>query len=317
MAYPNSHILRVDCPGTGWKRWVMLRSDAHHDNIHSLHDLERDHLEQARERDALIIDAGDIFCAMQGKGDPRGNYDALRPEHKTDRYLDALVATAAEFYRPYARNFALIGRGNHETAVLKHRGTDLTDRLTERLRMAGGVTMPGAYSGWVSLRFAINTTTRMSRTIHYYHGSGGGGPVTRGVIQSNRHAVNWPDADVIFSGHTHDGWILPIVRERLTEHGRPYNHMTWHIKTPTYKDETSGGVGWAVERGHNPKPLGCVWLELAYRSEDKAIHITPQPMFSAGPGLPQSWQGERPASDWVPAWMGPAGSDAEGGEGDA
>lgn len=314
--HPNSHLIRLDDVGAGYERWIMLRSDAHHDNIHSLHDLEREHLEMARDRDAMILDAGDIYCAMQGRGDPRGSYDALRPEHRTDKYLDALVSTAIDFYAPYARNFALIGHGNHETKVIKHYGTDLVDRLAAGLRGHGGATLAGAYSGWVTLRFQIHQTINLRKVIRYYHGSGGGGPVTRGTIQTNRHAVNWPDANIVFSGHTHDSWMVPIARERINLNGEPYNDIAYHLRTPTYKDETSGGMGWAVERGLNPKPLGCWWLRLTYRHRGQ-IEIMPMPEHSAGPGLPQHAVPIDPNSPGgVPYFEMPAGYDSEGGEGD-
>ena len=291
----------------------MLRSDAHHDNVHCLQDIERRHLEKAKERDALVLDVGDIFCAMQGRGDPRGNYDALRPEHRTEKYLDALVSTASTFYAPYARHFALMAHGNHETAVIKHRNTDLIDRLTAELRRAGGVTMSGTYAGWVTLRFEVHTTQRLSKTIRYYHGTGGGGPVTRGTIQSNRMAVNWPDGDIVVSGHTHDAWILPVTRDRVTQTGRPYRDIAYHVRTPTYKDETSGGMGWAVERGQNPKPIGCAWIELEYIHHGQ-IKVTPYLDLEPGPGA--SSRGTEPNGlDGMPAWeMAAASMNGDGGE---
>ena len=100
-----------------------------------------------------------------------------------------------------------------------------------------------------------------NKTLLYFHGSGGGGPVTRGAIQTNRMAVNYPDADVVMSGHTHDNWIIPIKRQRIGQSGVPYQDLAYHVRTPTYKDEYDSGVGWAIEKGLNPKPLGCVWLE--------------------------------------------------------
>jgi hypothetical protein len=35
--------------------------------------MEKRHLELARKRNAVIIDGGDLFCAMQGKYDPRSD----------------------------------------------------------------------------------------------------------------------------------------------------------------------------------------------------------------------------------------------------
>ena len=95
----------------------------------------------------------------------------------------------------------------------------------------------------------------------YFHGAGGGGPVTRGVIQTNRMAVFLPDADFILSGHTHDSWVVPIARERISKAGRIYQDEQIHIRSATYKDEYGDGYsGLHVERGAPPKPLGGWWL---------------------------------------------------------
>lgn len=265
---PNSHIIRLDVK-PGWEQWIMLSSDRHHDNAQTRQDLERAHLEKAKARNAIILDFGDAFCAMQGKYDPRSNMADVRPEHKRDDYLDALLETATDFYAPYAPYFALISRGNHETNIRNRHGIDLTSALVDRLRQRGSRAVTGEYSGWVLFRFHIRNITT-TRKLHYHHGSGGGGPVTRGTIATNRAAVNWPDANILVSGHTHDQWTLPIRREGCRENGIPYSDLAWHIRTPSYKDEHERGSGWAVERGHNPKPLGCVWLRFSAGRADLA-----------------------------------------------
>lgn len=265
----KSHIVRFDGIKTGWQQWVMLSSDRHHDNALTNWELERKHLDKAKERNALIIDAGDMFCAMQGKYDPRSSMDSLRPEHKRDDYLDALIETALDFYKPYAANFALVGRGNHEANIRARHGVDLTERFVGELRKHGSGAMSGEYSGWVTFRFEIHKTVRTVRHLHYFHGAGGGGPVTRGVISSNRMAVNYPDADIVLSGHTHDQWVVSVKRERITQEGVPYMDLAFHVRTPTYKDEYQTGSGWAIEKGHNPKPLGCVWVRFFYEASVK------------------------------------------------
>jgi hypothetical protein len=261
QTHPNVHTFRFDDISAGWEQWVLLRSDAHHDNRHCDWDFERKHLDEARARNAIILDGGDLFCAMQGKYDPRSSMDDLRPEHKRTDYLDALVSTAADFYQPYARQFAILGRGNHETNITRRHGTDLTDALARKLREAGGNVYPGGYGGWVRFLFNVRTTFRTSKRLKYYHGAGGGGPVTRGTIQTNRQAVYLPDADVVWNGHTHDAYVLPIQRERLNDAGRIQQDCVWYVRTPGYKDEyDDGATGWHVERGAPPKPIGACWM---------------------------------------------------------
>lgn len=260
---PNVHEIHFREIRSGWEQWVLLSSDRHHDNAWCDHDLERKHLEQAAERNAVIIDAGDLFDAMQGKDDRRSSKDQLRVENKRTAYLDSLLKEAAEFYGPYAGNFAVIGRGNHETAVLEKHGVDLISNFVHRLNADhDGNAYAGGYGGWVVFRFHIQKTVIVSRHLKYFHGSGGGGPVTRGVIQTNRMAVMYPDADIVFSGHTHDAWIMPIARERISQRGMQFQDLSYHVRTPTYKDEYRAGEGgWHVERGGPPKPIGAMWLK--------------------------------------------------------
>lgn len=112
-------VLTVNIPyaGKDWEQWFLLRSDAHHDNLHADHAMEKRHLDLALERGAGILDFGDLFCAMQGKWDKRADVDQLRPELVSAKYLDRLVEYNADFYRRYARNWILLARGNHETSI--------------------------------------------------------------------------------------------------------------------------------------------------------------------------------------------------------
>ncbi len=261
--------IRVTSPvaGEGWEQWFLLRSDAHHDNVHCNQDLEREHLELARERNAGILDFGDAFCAMQGKWDPRADPEQLRPEYRGKNYLDLLVDQAHEFYRPYAQNFLLLSRGNHETSIIKRHQTDLTERLVGFLRAGGNSqAQVGSYQGWVWFHFKIGGTQTVNFRLRYTHGYGGGGPVTRDVIQTARQSAILQNADIVVSGHTHDSWHLPLIQERLNAEGIPERRVVHFIKPGSYKDEFSAGDGWAVEKGHPPKPLGASWLRF-YRAE--------------------------------------------------
>lgn len=262
----NIHRFHLSLDRVGDEQWFLLQSDVHYDNPKCQRPTFQRHLEEARERDAPILDNGDFFCAMQGKWDKRGSKSDLRPEHQRADYLDALIETAAADLAPYADLLTIRGQGNHETAILKKHETNLTERLVERLKVAGApnVTL-GGYSGYVV--FDINTAGRhQAFKLHYMHGYGGGGPVTRGVIQTNRMAVYLADADFVWTGHTHDRWSVEIDRVRLS---RDLSQMEYvrqiHFRTPGYKEEfTDGWGGWHVERGGPPKPIGAAWLRFRY-----------------------------------------------------
>jgi hypothetical protein len=266
------NVLTVRCDvASGWSQEFLLRSDVHHDNPHCDQKHERKHLQEAIDRNAGIIDAGDLFCAMQGKFDKRADKSAIRLEHQSGDYLDKLVKTAADFYEPFAGNFLVIGRGNHETAIHKRAETDLTERLVERLNeRTESKIQAGGYSGWVRFLFQ-QKTWRGSSLLYYHHGTGGGGPVTRGVIQTNRMAVFNPDPQIILTGHTHDDWVVPIRRQRLSDAGVPYYDEQIHVRTPGYKDGWDHGyAGWEVEKMLGPKPKGAAWLKFSFSA--KEIH---------------------------------------------
>lgn len=260
----NVLTVRFEDISVGWEQWMLLSADRHHDSIYCNRTLERAHLEQVKERDALIFDFGDLFCAMQGKYDPRASKDVLREEDKVNDYLDSIVRHAEEDYAPYAEYWALIGRGNHDANILKRLGTDIINSLVDRLRdKHGSKVVAGGYGGWIRFMFTYHQTSQQSIKMKYHHGSGGGGPVTKGVIQTNRQGVYLKNADIVVNGHTHDAWIMPIATESLSEAGVVKRGLTHFVRTPGYHDEyfKSKGVGGFVqEKWHPPKPIGAVWL---------------------------------------------------------
>lgn len=263
----NIHRLNVTLPKVGDEQLVLLQSDVHWDNPHCDLSLLTSHLDEAKALDAPVLDNGDWFCAMQGKWDKRANKNDLRPEHQRADYLDALVSTSAEFLEPYRRILTLRGRGNHETAIEKKHETNLTDRLVERLRTQGSATVQtGGYSGFVVFSVTYNGTERRPFKLFYHHGYGGGGPVTRGTIQTARMAAFLADADLVWTGHTHDHWTMPIARVRLNNECTNIEHTRQeHIRTAGYKQEYADGYGgWHVERGGAPKPIGAAWLRFRY-----------------------------------------------------
>lgn len=263
----NIHVIRIALKSVGDTQRVLLQSDVHWDNPHCDREMFTRHLDEAREDDAPIIDNGDFFCAMQGKWDKRANKNDLRPEHQRADYLDALVSTAADTLKPYRDLLTVRGDGNHETAIIKHHETSLTERLVERLKSNGGTGIAkGGYSGFVVFQVTIGNNERYPFKMHYLHGHGGGGAVTRGVIQTNRHAVYLADADIVWTGHIHDGFMVPIARVKLNQDNDKIVHTRqYHVSTPGYKEEWHDGYGgWHVERGAPPKPTGAAWLTFRY-----------------------------------------------------
>lgn len=268
------NAFRVTCDvkcNKDWEAWALLSADRHWDNPKSLRDLQIEHLELAKERNAIIIDAGDFFCCMQGKFDKRSSKSAVRPEHQVDDYLDSLVDTAAEFFAPYQENLLLIGGGNHESSIKSRHETDLIERLVSQLNVGKKTKVyNGHFGGYVTFSFSsgnpIQSRNKCARIItsivlKYVHGWGGGGPITQDMIAQSRRAMMYPDADIIMSGHTHDSWTMDRQIERISPAGKIKLETQTAIKIPTYKEEYGTGKGgWHVETGKPPKPIGAYWL---------------------------------------------------------
>jgi len=253
----------MEATGSDWHADFLLSSDRHHDNAHADHRLELLHLNEAVDRDAGILDIGDLHCAMQGKWDKRASTDACRPKQQQGRYLDSLVECAADFYEPFADRWLFMSPGNHEGSILKRHETDLTERTAERLKAKGSPMIVGTYAGFIRFQVDIGDGKTLSRVMYYTHGNGGGGPMTHGVLNTRRRQSYLPDADIVWSGHTHDSWSVRLARARLSRNGTVHLDDVHHVSTPGYKDEFSPLSGWHIERGAPPKPIGAAWLRLS------------------------------------------------------
>jgi len=242
----------------------LLLSDVHYDSVKCDRDMLKDHLDKALALKASVYIFGDWFDLMQGMYDPRRSYSSLRPEYKSITYLDDVIDDAAEFLEPYKEVLALIGRGNHETNIEKRLSTSPIDRLVGAL---GGGVMAGPYSGWVQLVYTRNFDAhggRHQRMLHFHHGYGGNAPRSKGVLNVDLDQKEWPDADLIVSGHTHQKWHVPITVERITPKLNTFEDTVHHLKLGSYK-KLDRFAGWEVEKGFQQPRLGGWWMDAELR----------------------------------------------------
>lgn len=269
----NVHI--IDCPsstGHEWEQWILLRSDAHTDNPKNDRDTEMAHLHQARDRNAIIIDLGDCLDLMQGVSDRRQSKSQLRSSQLAAAYFDKVIDDAAEQYASFSPWWAVLGQGNHESAWLKHHESCPTTNLVRAIKSINPKSQMGAggYGGWVKVRAHINNT-RLTWTMRYHHGSGGGAPMSMGVLDSRR-MFSWVEgADCIAVGHNHHSNIVGISREYLETRNGLYEIRQRHcdfVRCGTYKqDWGDGSGGWIVEKGTGPVPIRAKWVRLFCRWE--------------------------------------------------
>jgi len=269
----NIHI--VDCVGDNfrsWEQWILLRSDAHTDNKKCDRDLEEKHLREAVERGAIICDLGDCLDLMQGSADRRQCKSQLRSSHAAAAYFDAVIDEVSERYAPYAQNWAFLAQGNHESGWLRHHEVCPTTHLVRAIKSRNPLSQIGAggYGGWMKVRAAVNNC-KLTWTMRYHHGSGGGAPMSMGVLDSRR-MMSWLEGvDCIAVGHNHHSNIVGVAREYLETRNGVYEIRNRHcdfIRCGTYKqDWGDGSGGWIVEKGPGPTSLRAKWVRLFIRWE--------------------------------------------------
>ena len=276
----NIHELRVE--GSSFRMGMF--SDIHWDNPKCDWNLLKHDLDYCLKNEIPIMFNGDTFCLMQGAYDPRKMKGDIRPEHNNARYFDSIIETAVDFFLPYANLMTVVGYGNHETSIIKRQETDVIQRFVTLLNYkAGSNVMTGGYGGWLIITQLLKATSnsKQATKIKYFHGSGGGGLVTKGALNLTRAMEMYEGYDVFTMGHIHENSARNDVRDSINFHptkGYYYNHKQIHsMITGTYKEEYINGLyGWHVERGAPMKPVGGRVLTIECgrdRSDNKDILV--------------------------------------------
>jgi hypothetical protein len=276
----NIHELRVD--GSSFRMGMF--SDIHWDNPKCDWSLLKHDLDYCLKNEIPIMFNGDTFCLMQGAYDPRKMKGDIRPEHNNARYFDSIIETAVDFFLPYANLMTIVGYGNHETSIIKRQETDVIQRFVTLLNYkAGSNVMTGGYGGWLIVNQLVKAKSNITQAtkIKYFHGSGGGGLVTKGALNLTRAMEMYEGYDVFTMGHIHENSARNDVRDSINFHpskGYYFNHKQIHsMITGTYKEEYIDGLyGWHVERGAPMKPVGGRLLTIECgrdRSDNKDILV--------------------------------------------
>ena len=255
-------VIDLDIGGRGGSASFFFFSDTHLDSLFCQTDVFLSHLRQMAAAGAYFLCVGDMVDAMMGRYDPRRSQEELLPEFRgRDDYYDAVVDYVAGRLLPFKERLIFLGQGNHELAVKKHVGTDLSARVGRILnqnRQAPPVQV-GGYTGYIVIRILTNGKPRANTIIYYAHGSGGAAPVTRGVIRTNRQAVFLENVAVVLNGHNHQGYVVPIVMEGVNKALRTSRHIVWFLRTPGYKNEWARErSGYVAQKNTGPHPLGGI-----------------------------------------------------------
>ena len=251
------------------KAKIAILSDIHWDNPKCDRQLLKKHLDYCLEHNIPVHINGDMFCLMQGRGDRRSSKSDILPEHNNSHYLDSIVKTAVEWFTPYKDILTVIGYGNHETAIIKWQETDILQRFVDLFNMTNGTEIyTGGYGGWMIYELKLSNT-KTSFKHKYFHGSGGGGVVTKGAINLTRATEMYEGFDIFSMGHIHENSCRNDSIEILSTQNGCYDVKLKEIHlalTGTYKEEYGdGSKGWHVERGAPPKTVGGRILDLSFK----------------------------------------------------
>jgi hypothetical protein len=267
----NIHELKL----IGTHAKIAMFSDIHWDNPKCDWEILKKDLDYCVKESIPIMINGDMFCLMQGQGDRRKNKSDIRPEHNNSKYLDSIVETAVEWWSPYSHLLTVIGYGNHETAIIKWQETDILSRFVKLLNLKNHSNVQvGGYGGWLIINQVISkkitsADTTAAMKIKYFHGSGGGGVVTKGALNLTRALEMYEDFDVFTMGHIHENAARNDVRDTIIQGAGAYRQLQKQIHmmlTGTYKEEyCDGSKGWHVERGAPVKPIGGRILTIDYK----------------------------------------------------
>lgn len=170
------------------------------------YDLLRSDLKDAKNYGDRVNVNGDVFDCILPKDHKRFTPDVLDPRLRgRSDILNASLDIAVEELEPVVKYIDMIGSGNHEDAVAKYHGLDITQLLVHRLnKECGGNVKYGGKTGFISYSFRNRGKGSTNRVvIYYHHGAGGSAPVSRGLINFAR-TREFIDSDVIWHGHRHN-----------------------------------------------------------------------------------------------------------------
>lgn len=157
------------------------------------------------------------------------------------------------------------------TAIIKWQETDILQRFVDLLNhKCKSNVYTGGYGGWINFNILARGGTYSSTKLKYFHGSGGGGVVTKGALNLTRALEMYEGFDVFSMGHIHENSCRNDVRDTVVSSPKlGFKNVLKDIHlmiTGTYKEEyEDGSKGWHVERGAPPKPVGGRILTISHK----------------------------------------------------
>ena len=276
------------------RRDFFFCSDVHFGNVAAdIKQFKKD-LKEAKEREARILMIGDLFDSIYSK-DPRHTPSILIPELQgRDDPIDFAIDLLTDILKPYADLIDGIGYGNHEESFIRYNATHPTKRLIHELELSTGAEISDlGYSGYVLYDLYKNNKKRNHFNILYHHGSGGGAPVTKGMININRKQTAWV-YDLYIFGHKHRNIADNSVCILPHRASKPKND--WVEQRPMLsaqignylrnypKDEDGSLITYSEKREHIPSPIGGTFGYITLNSKNGKYKLSTTIEIRGNPG---------------------------------
>ena len=216
---------------------------------------------------------GDTCDLIMPRDEKRYQPSATVPSIMTrDDCLNAAEQYALEHLKPYAKNILLIAKGNHEMAIEKRSGYDITSGVVGALRDGGSPVMFGGICGFLKLAFIPKgrkaggrTDHRVTYTIFYHHGVWCGKSIPK--IQVEAFAYPWQSWDCFAFGHNHQLGAWAGVRLYPSPKGDKLMTSKVLFANVGAFLRSYGSKGtmpdYAEQKALPPKFLGCPMLKVA------------------------------------------------------
>lgn len=211
-----------------------LFSDIHWDSPDCDRTTLTQHFDYCLLDQRYILINGDFFDAILLKDAKRAV--PHNTEHR-DNQLNVKLEEAAHFLTPYKDNILFMGRGNHESSILKYNGLDLLQMLTTLLNAGEKHQIRyGNYANFIRINWLnANKKSVLHYDIFAHHGAGGAAPQTKGMLDFAAIAKG-VNADLIWTGHKHNSLVdysAPIMY--IDQNGQVILKNRQCIQTPSYQ----------------------------------------------------------------------------------
>jgi predicted phosphodiesterase len=253
-------------------KWLVV-SDVHYDSRKCNRKMLKAHFDRAKAEGRRIAIVGDWFDVMGAYRDPRSKPADIRPEYYTPDtpYFDAIVQDSADFLSNYKDNIAVVFYGNHETNINKRHDHDILRATVVQAGISPDVL--SQYWGFIGVQ--MKTSRKHSKTflMACHHGYGGNSPRSKGVLKNQIDGFKYPQADAIFSGHTHQKWHDPS-NVRVIMDGDNIRLSTQHVFCcGSYKECSKEGFGWEAEKGFLPTRSGGWFVDLTAKCKNGIVDV--------------------------------------------